>query len=214
MNANSSCSEIPTQYPRTTGIQPPLTTLTIPHNRSHFLISAAGSTLRANSRRLVTAGILTFLIALSMLVGVSSSNAYPVQPGPLPVASGTLTPGGTVTLAGGGFAPGAAVSIYVYSTPTLLARTAANATGSITVTVTIPADLPPGSHTLQATGPAAGGGTTDLTTAFTVTAIATSPGKLPMTGFPTFTVLGIAAIVILLGGAFLYISRRRTKVSM
>lgn len=165
-------------------------------------------------RRLFAAGLIAVGIVFSMLALGSSSGAYPIQSGSLPVTSGTLAPGGTVTLTGSGFTPGAAVSIYVYSTPTLLSKTVSDATGSIAVAVTIPADLAPGSHTLQAIGPAPGGGSTDLTTSFTVPGSgASGGGGLPVTGFPAFTVLGVAVLAVLIGGTLVLMSRRRAKVS-
>jgi hypothetical protein len=144
------------------------------------------------------------LMWLVLVGGSGPASAYPVQQGTLTVTSGTLTPGGTVSLGGGGFAPGGAVSVYVYSTPTLLATTTADPTGAMTVTVVLPSDLPAGSHTLQAVGPAPGGGTNQLSVQFTV-----GGNPLASTGFPVVTALVLAAVLLVGGGAVLVGLRRR-----
>lgn len=167
--------------------------------------------------RLIVRRVLLALAAMSvaaatLFAAAAPSAAYPQQTGTLAVTSGALRPGATVTLTGGGFAPGAAVSVYVYSSPTLLTTTRAAATGDIVVTVKLPADLAPGHHTVQAVGPAAGGGTNVLSVSFTVSSAASSGGSLPFTGFPVVTAAVVAMLLLAGGGLAVMAGRRRRRV--
>ncbi|MET3637040.1 tyrosine-protein phosphatase [Curtobacterium oceanosedimentum] len=63
-------------------------------------------------------------------------------------AHGTLTPGSAVTVEGSGMAPGAVYDVVVHSTPRVLGHVAAAPDGTGRSTVTLPADLAPGAHTL------------------------------------------------------------------
>lgn len=61
-------------------------------------------------------------------------------------------PGDVITLTGSGFQPGESVEIWLLSTPVRLAVLSADASGAFSVTVTIPANITPGSHTLEVRG--------------------------------------------------------------
>ncbi|WIA99581.1 tyrosine-protein phosphatase [Curtobacterium sp. MCBA15_012] len=72
-------------------------------------------------------------------------------------AHGALTPGSTVTVGSSGLTPGASYQVVVHSTPQVLGRVTAAQDGSVSASVTLPADLAPGAHTLflaDATGTA------------------------------------------------------------
>jgi hypothetical protein len=81
--------------------------------------------------------------------------------------AGALTPGGSVALSGSGFLTRSTVTLVVYSTPTVLDTLATHADGSFDANVTLPADLPEGSHTLVATGVDPTGQTWTLTQGIT-----------------------------------------------
>lgn len=66
--------------------------------------------------------------------------------------SGTPRPGGTVTVAASGFAPGEWVQAWLFSTPASLGWARADASGAVRATVTIPADVRPGTHRLALVG--------------------------------------------------------------
>lgn len=159
----------------------------------------------------IVGSAVTVCAAAVLFVGIAgpSSAAYPVQTGPLVVTSGQLAPGASATLSGGGFAPGAPVTVSVYSTPVLLATTTADATGTIRVTVTLPVDLAAGQHHVEAVGPAPGGGTNTLTIAFTVTS--SSGGALSYTGFPGTLAVSAAAVLLIAGGLLVFAGRRRRR---
>lgn len=90
-------------------------------------------------------------------IAVVDAAAVPLPPlpptaaGPLSGVPTTVTTGQQLTLTASGFAPAAPVTFGIYSSPVVLATVTADATGSATATVTIPAGLT-GAHSLVATG--------------------------------------------------------------
>lgn len=101
--------------------------------------------------------------------------SVPTSDGPLTTGSPAVTAGGTVTVAGDGFAPDSVVALGIYSSPTDLGTTAADASGAISATVRIPTSLV-GSHTLVAIGTDAAGAPRALTQAITVSASTSGGG--------------------------------------
>ena len=83
-------------------------------------------------------------------------------------AASALAQGGTVTLTGTGYAPNSTVSLYIYSTPTLLGTVQTDGTGSFSKVVTVPANLAPGAHHLVSAGVDPSGNLRYLTSAVTV----------------------------------------------
>jgi hypothetical protein len=61
--------------------------------------------------------------------------------------------GGQLVITSSGWAPGSTVTLWLYSEPRMLAEVAVDASGSFTVTATIPPDMTPGEHLLQLVGP-------------------------------------------------------------
>ena len=76
----------------------------------------------------------------------------PPSAGGLSLLSGSLQPGETVTVSGGGFLAGSTVTYYVCSSPVRIGDSAAQASGAIEGGGEIPADLAPGDHVLFALG--------------------------------------------------------------
>lgn len=60
--------------------------------------------------------------------------------------------GDAVTAAAGGFQPGQQVQFVLYSEPVVVATGVADDSGAVSAGFTVPADTPPGPHTLQLTG--------------------------------------------------------------
>lgn len=103
--------------------------------------------------------VLTLVAVLAVVMNVARAQEYPVREGDLDTSSGaTVAAGEDVTVTGSGFAGGAEVVITIESDPITLGATTADATGAISTSVVIPTTLTNGSHTLKATGMAAGGG--------------------------------------------------------
>jgi hypothetical protein len=93
------------------------------------------------------------------------------------VSAAQVAVGGTVTVSGGGFAPGSSVALTLRSDPVSLGTTRADANGAISTRVTIPAGTSQGQHRIFATGVTASGAPRILEVAVTVRG-----SQLPRTG--------------------------------
>jgi hypothetical protein len=121
-------------------------------------------------------------------------------------ALGTLTPGKELTLTGSGYAPNSTVSLYIYSTPTLLGTVVTDASGNFSKAVTVPANLAPGGHHLVSAGVDANGSPRYLRTDVTVAAAA---NQLAWTGFETMPYVGAGVLAVAAGVGMVLITRRR-----
>ena len=162
-------------------------------------------------------------VCLATAVFVCSSLGAPILPRAPPAANApltlaatqgtaTLTAGAPVVVKGSGFAPNANISIGVYSSPTDLDALTADATGSFSDSVTIPASFS-GAHTLVAEGVAPDGSARVLETPITVRA-ASSAGTLPFTGANT-ALMALSGLGLIVSGLALIrtaaVSRRRRR---
>ena len=128
-------------------------------------------------------------------------------PAALTLSSARLIAGGTVTVRGSGFAAGERVEFTLFSTPRYLGGVQADTTGSFTATLTIPAGVEPGDHTLRAVGATSG---TIATFAVTVSAAGAANAATPLasTGVDAGWPAALAAL-LLASGALLLLRRRR-----
>ena len=137
----------------------------------------------------------------------------PAGTGVLGGVPANTTPGEQLTVTGDGFAPFAPVEVGIYSSPTALASTFASATGTISVTVTIPATFS-GAHTLVAAGADPSATARFLVASTTVTAPAVpsagDTGSLAFTGpsVPLGGSLLFAALMLILGASLVLVGRR------
>jgi titin len=130
-----------------------------------------------------------------------------------------------VTVVGSNLLPFGSVTILIYSTPRQLATTTSDAQGSFQITVTIPADLPPGPHTIVASGVDRQGvvrmltlhGTYDPRTAANkghgTHGSAPSSGSarsLSYTGTPMFQLAAFGIVSLCAGVVMLQYARRRS----
>jgi hypothetical protein len=81
---------------------------------------------------------------------VTLPTSVPQSAGVVGGVPGQSTQGDVLTVGGSGFAPGAPITIGIYSTPTFLGSAVADETGSFSAQVTLPALL--GLHTVVVTG--------------------------------------------------------------
>ncbi|MCY1145683.1 fibronectin type III domain-containing protein [Actinoplanes sp. Pm04-4] len=119
----------------------------------------------------------------------ATPTGLPVAPeqvpvGAVPVAPGSTTTGGTITITGNGFEPNSTVVLSLFSNPVDLGTTVADGTGAISVTVTLPSGTPTGSHTLLATGLDENGDVVHLAKSVAVAPVVTTP---PVTNPPVVT---------------------------
>ncbi|TQN38096.1 hypothetical protein FHU33_4781 [Blastococcus colisei] len=140
----------------------------------------------------------------------------PASNGPMTPAagsSGKVEAGKTMTVTGTGYAPGSTVTLLIYSEPQVLTTVVADSSGNFTATVTVPAGLAPGEHTLVASGYDTNGDQRFTTLAVTVsaagTATVTGP-KLAATGADV-TLPAIGGLAVLgLGTGLIVVARRRS----
>lgn len=138
---------------------------------------------------------------------------YPATSGPLTSSVGSsttsaLSAGSSVHVAGGGFAPGATVTITLHSTPVTLGTVTASATGTISADVVLPAGTVNGGHTLQAEGAAPGGGTNLLSEPITVSGGVASSAGLAFTGAEVGVISAIGIGALAAGAGTLVVVRR------
>ncbi len=81
----------------------------------------------------------------------------PARP-PLVVRSHSVLQGAEVEVSGGGFVPGATITITLHSASVVVGTAVADAEGRFHATVVVPNDVAPGPHHLEATGAAPAGG--------------------------------------------------------
>lgn len=120
-------------------------------------------------------------------------------------AGGATATGAAITVHGGGYKPGSAVQVVVYSTPQRLGATYAAADGTFTLLVVVPADLDRGGHTLLAAGLAADNTLRLLSAPVVVSAAAAA---LPVTGGPVRTLAVLGAWAVLIGTVLTLLGRR------
>jgi len=134
------------------------------------------------------AAIAVLALVAALLTAAPAFSQYPLTSGKLSLAGGAggkrssepIKPGAAITLAGGGFQPGARVEVWLHSDPIHLATVRASDAGAIDVKVKVPANAPAGRHTVQARGAAPGGGSVVLTAPIVVAAAVSSAA--PATG--------------------------------
>ena len=161
--------------------------------------------------------------------------AAPPVPAQVPTSSGTLdgpgagavTAGQTVDVAGAGYLAGSTVTVVVYSTPTVLGSLVAD-DGTFDTSVTLPAGLPAGEHTLVATGVGPDGETWTLTRSITAQGTAAGAGSgpaapstdaatgAPSTGGLAYTgayvgVMAVGGVLTLVVGVVLVLLGRRRR---
>lgn len=124
------------------------------------------------------------------------------RPGPVatPPPGGTLlletsvrkvARGGTVWVAGGGFAPGSTITLTFHSTPSPLGSATAGPDGRFSKTVAVPGHAAPGRHEIVASGTSPAGTATELT----ATVMVTAPAHHRTSAFTTLFLLGLALLI-------------------
>ena len=118
-------------------------------------------------------------------------------------------PGVTYTVAGSGFAPNSDVTIVFYSTPTTVGTATVNAQGAFSTSVTVPATLAVGNHTLAALGVASSGATeANAVVAVSVTEPSSS-AALATTGVTGDWLAALAVLMAAFGAILAMRARRR-----
>jgi 5'-nucleotidase len=159
-------------------------------------------------RKALTAFALAAALAVVVGPAVAHAQDYPPVSEDLTVSDSTVVPGQSITISGSGAEPNSTVSIYLFSAPILLGTTTADGDGTFSATVTIPAGVSPGTHTLRAIQ----GGEVLASVALVVVGSGSggsSGSDLPFTGGTTLPGIGIGVGLIAVGSTLLLLSRRR-----
>ena len=140
--------------------------------------------------------------------------AVPTKNGDLTLPAGaksTVAPGKTMTVSGSGYAPNSTVTLAIYSTPQVLTTVVTDASGNFTATVTVPAGLAAGNHTLVASGVDSSGNVRYVNLAVTVSG--SGAATLAYTGADVVlpAIGGLVAVAV--GGGLIVASRRRSASS-
>jgi hypothetical protein len=117
-------------------------------------------------------GAATVLAATGPGLAPAGGQATTTVPGqPTMTMTGTMTPGGSVTVEAEGFLPGSTVTITMDGSSVPVASGVATALGKATIRLTIPADMAAGVHTMVLAGTSLGGQVAQLTTSMTIGAV-------------------------------------------
>jgi titin len=143
----------------------------------------------------------------------------PESDGPLSPGAGSsdkVEAGKTMTITGSGYEAGSTVTLLIYSEPQVLTTVVADGSGNFTATVTVPAGLAAGQHTLVAAGVDRFGNTRYTTLAVTVSApgaatlVTSAAPKLAATGADVGLPLAAGLVTLAVGAGLIVASRRRS----
>jgi hypothetical protein len=142
---------------------------------------------------------------------VPAPDTVPESDGELKLPAGakaSVAAGKTITVSGDGYMPNSTITVLLYSTPQILTTTVTDGNGAFTVTVTVPAGLAVGQHTLVAAGLDPNGEMRYVTLPITVTA---GGAMLANTGADVTApaIGGLAAVLV--GAGLLTVARRRPE---
>jgi len=158
-------------------------------------------------------------VSPAITLTIAPPSAPPAGDGHLQVAGptgsliSTARPGARITLTGTEFAPGSMVTFVVYSTPLTLGAATADTAGTAVLTVTLPAGLELGRHTLVAYGTVGQGGPRSLTAAITLARGPNGNAVLASTGTDLALPLSAGLTLLTVGSLILLATRGRGRRS-
>jgi LPXTG-motif cell wall-anchored protein len=157
-------------------------------------------------------GIETDEVDSAVVPNPAAPATVPTKNGDLTLPAGaksTVAPGKTVTVSGTGYAPFSTITLAIYSTPQVLTTVVTDASGNFTATVTVPAGLEAGNHTLVASGVDSSGTVRYVNLAVTVSS--TGKASLAYTGADVALPSIIGLVAVSLGGGLIFARRRATR---
>jgi hypothetical protein len=122
-------------------------------------------------------------------------------------STSTPAPGDSITLTVSGLTPGTEYQAVLHSTPVLLGSGTANASGVLTLTVTIPSSTTPGAHTITIAA------VSDPNSTLAVIALTVAGAALAETGVTPGAGIVAAIVLLLLGAGALAAVRRRRRAA-
>jgi len=150
-----------------------------------------------------------------LVVAGPASAAYPPDAPSIGTSSSSVANGGSTTVSGTGWEPGATISLTIASTPQSLGTASVQSDGTFSKDVTLPC-VDSGTHTISASGTSSSGTANTASTTITVTGSCNpGSGTLPHTGSDAGPVLTLAAGLVLLGAVLVIVlSRRRAAADV
>lgn len=152
---------------------------------------------------------------MMLLVGPAAAQ-YPPLPADVEISDTTLVPGQTFVLSGSGWLPGSTVDVTLFSDPVHLGSAEVGADTVFSTALELPESTEPGTHTLEVAGTSDDGDarTVELTVEVLaagsdVTEFEQASNELATTGADVTMGLGLALLLLVAGGATLFVSRRR-----
>ncbi|MHA7271054.1 family 20 glycosylhydrolase [Arthrobacter sp. HLT1-20] len=157
---------------------------------------------------------------------VSPSASAPA--GGIGLSADSVAAGGKLTITGKGFKPGTSATFTLHSTPVNLGTATVDAQGIAVLSVSLPAGVAVGQHSIVIDGVGVDGQARQLRTGLTITAAVTTPTTTPgtspastatttpaaddlaNTGANATVLGGLAVLLLLAGGAVFVMNRRRT----
>jgi len=162
------------------------------------------------SPRALTGATLALAAALGLLVlfpGAALAAVYAPAGSPS-LSTSSPAPGAAVTIAGDGFRTGSLVRVVVFSEPVVLGTARADAAGQIALDVKIPSSFAPGSeHRVELQGVDPSGEVRILSREITLAG--GSGNLLASTGAVLLPVVGLGAVLLVVGGALVFSGRSR-----
>jgi LPXTG-motif cell wall-anchored protein len=142
---------------------------------------------------------------------------YPPGPAGIQLSRTSVPPGGSLVVTAEGFCPHVVVNVDIHSADAHLATVHSDSAGDISVQVTVPDNIKPGSHEIVAKGQGPDG-LLVLEAQLTVTSTApvaavsprAAPTSLPMTGADIGAMAAVGALLII-GGSALLLGRHRAS---
>lgn len=165
------------------------------------VVTAPATTAPATSSASATA---TPSAKPSVTQSVSPAPSASAPAGGIGLSADSISAGGKLTITGKGFKSGSSASFTLHSTPVNLGTATVDAQGVATLSVSLPASVAPGQHSIVIDGVGVNGQARQLSAALTITAAATAPETAPTTA-PTADDLATtgATSTLMIGGAAL-----------
>jgi alpha-L-fucosidase len=164
--------------------------------------------------------VFAWALAFSLLVGLvatpASAAPYPPKKPTCQVSDTTLRPGDQVTVSGKHWKPGSTVTITLQPEGINLGSATVGTNGKFSAVVTIPATVQPGAHRIVCSGINRKGNPAVAGTDVQILAAIVSTGGAGGSAF-TGTILNVPvwmaliAALLVLGAAFVFVSRRRRR---
>jgi len=162
------------------------------------------------------------LMALGLPSYIDRGTIAPVDPTPhIAASTSSAKAGDSITVTGGGFKSGEIVNGVVESDPVSVGSATADASGEMTLTFSLPAAVPAGSHTIKLTGatsaiavsvPLTVSAAQVATTTTSTTVRTTTTVGIVRSGTGSGDQAGLAFVLLAAGGALALIARQRRVV--